>query len=180
MPGHIPKALDKFQHEAPTFSQHCPHQWNRLIYIKKVHYAKLSNTSPCLDVKGTKRIQSIVGTFLYYSRAIDRPALPALNNIGTQQSAPTQATISDNEWIMDFFHTYLNARLRFFARDMQLYIDLNAAYLVTPTAKSCITGYYFFSTDPNPLNYNNAPHNAPILVECGTLKNIICSAAEAE
>eukprot|EP00957_Ditylum_brightwellii_P103203 7866098-Ditylum_brightwellii.AAC.1 len=62
---------------------------------QKVQYAKLSNTSPRLDEKGMKRIQSIVGTFLYYSRAIDEPALPALNNIGMQQSAPTQATIAD-------------------------------------------------------------------------------------
>eukprot|EP00957_Ditylum_brightwellii_P120652 9203456-Ditylum_brightwellii.AAC.1 len=76
---------------------------------QNVQYAKLSNTSPCLDEKGMKQIQSIVGTFLYYNRAINRPALLALNNIGTQQSTPTQATIADIEWIMDFFHTYPNA-----------------------------------------------------------------------
>eukprot|EP00957_Ditylum_brightwellii_P114873 8760369-Ditylum_brightwellii.AAC.1 len=110
-----------------------------------------------------KGMQSIVRTFLYYSRAIDGPALPALNNIGTQQSAPTQATIAYTEWIMDFFHTHPNARLHFFAGDMQLCIDSDAAYLVMPTAKSRIAGYFFLSADPNPLNYNNAPHNAPIL-----------------
>eukprot|EP00957_Ditylum_brightwellii_P115020 8773230-Ditylum_brightwellii.AAC.1 len=82
-----------------------------------------------------KRIQSIVGTFLYYSRAIDGPALPALNNIGMQQSAPTQAMIADTEWIMDFFHVYSNAY---------------AAYLVMPAVKSRIASYFFLSTDPNP------------------------------
>eukprot|EP00957_Ditylum_brightwellii_P048073 3650150-Ditylum_brightwellii.AAC.1 len=35
MPGYIPKALDKFQHPAPTFPQHCPHQWNRPVYGRK-------------------------------------------------------------------------------------------------------------------------------------------------
>eukprot|EP00957_Ditylum_brightwellii_P134865 10282321-Ditylum_brightwellii.AAC.1 len=65
------------------------------------------------------------------------------------------------EWIMDFFHTYPNARLSFFAGDMQLRVDSDAAYLVMPAAKSRIAGYFFLSTDPNPLNYNNAPYNAP-------------------
>eukprot|EP00957_Ditylum_brightwellii_P210636 15365206-Ditylum_brightwellii.AAC.1 len=118
MSSYIPKALDKFQHKAPIYLQHCPYQWNRPIYGKKVQYAKLSNTSPYLDAKETKQLQSIVGTFLYYSRAIDGPALPALNDINTQQSTPTQATITDTKWIMDFFHTYPNTWLHFFARDM--------------------------------------------------------------
>eukprot|EP00957_Ditylum_brightwellii_P184486 14051966-Ditylum_brightwellii.AAC.1 len=95
MPGYIPKALDKFEHEASTFLQHCPRQWNRPIYGKKVQYVKPSDTSPCLDAKGMKQIQSIVKTFLYYFRVIDGPALPALNNNITQQSAPTQTTIAD-------------------------------------------------------------------------------------
>eukprot|EP00957_Ditylum_brightwellii_P122416 9334268-Ditylum_brightwellii.AAC.1 len=63
---------------------------------------------------------------------------------------------------------------------MQLQVDSDAVYLVMPAAKSCIAGYFFLSADPNPLNYNNAPHNAPILVECCTLKNVVCSVAEAE
>eukprot|EP00957_Ditylum_brightwellii_P186957 14238067-Ditylum_brightwellii.AAC.1 len=97
-----------------------------------------------------KQIQSIVGTFLYYSRAIDRPVLPALNDISTQQSALTQATIADTEWIMDFFHTYHNVCLCFFVGDMQLRIDSDAAYLVMSAAKSFIVGYFFLSADPNP------------------------------
>eukprot|EP00957_Ditylum_brightwellii_P152258 11591844-Ditylum_brightwellii.AAC.1 len=112
-----------------------------------------------------KQMQPIVGSFLHYSRAIDGPALPALNNIGTQQSAPNQAMIADTEWIMDFFHTYLNARLCFFAKDMQLRVNSDAAYLVMPAAKSRIAGYFFLSVDLDPFNYNIAPHNVPILVE---------------
>eukprot|EP00957_Ditylum_brightwellii_P174391 13278000-Ditylum_brightwellii.AAC.1 len=80
---------------------------------QKVQYTKLSDASPCPDAKGTK--------------AIDGPALPALNAIGMQQSTPTQATIADTEWIMNFFHTYPNAHLQFFAGDMQLRIDSDAA-----------------------------------------------------
>eukprot|EP00957_Ditylum_brightwellii_P143388 10923505-Ditylum_brightwellii.AAC.1 len=97
-----------------------------------------------------------------------------------QQSAPIQAIIADTEWIMDFFHTYPNAHLHFFAGNVQLRVDSDAAYLVMPTAKSSIAGYFFLSVDPNPLNYNNSPHYAPTLVEYCALKNVVCSAAEAE
>eukprot|EP00957_Ditylum_brightwellii_P020514 1546689-Ditylum_brightwellii.AAC.1 len=84
------------------------------------------------------QIQSIIGTSLYYSNAIDGPALLALNNIDMQQSAPTQATIVDAKWIMDFFHTYPNAVLSFFTGSMQLRVDSDAAYLVVPAVKSHI------------------------------------------
>eukprot|EP00957_Ditylum_brightwellii_P031168 2362140-Ditylum_brightwellii.AAC.1 len=49
-----------------------------------------------------------------------------------------------------------------------------------PGAKSCIAGYFYLVADPNHLNYNKAPHNAPILVECQAIKNVVCTLAEAE
>eukprot|EP00957_Ditylum_brightwellii_P021721 1638614-Ditylum_brightwellii.AAC.1 len=55
--------------------------------------------------------------------------------------------------------------------------DYNAAYLVMPGTKSCIAGYFNLAADPNPLDYNKAPHNALILVDFCALKNIVCSAA---
>eukprot|EP00957_Ditylum_brightwellii_P129460 9875436-Ditylum_brightwellii.AAC.2 len=61
----------------------------------KIQYAKAPGISICLDTKGQRLIQSIVGTFLYYARAINGIALPALNDIGTQQSKPTKNTIKD-------------------------------------------------------------------------------------
>eukprot|EP00957_Ditylum_brightwellii_P020335 1534363-Ditylum_brightwellii.AAC.1 len=102
MPGYILKALEKFQHPVPKFPQHCPHQWNRPVYYMKVQYATAHDNLSSLDAKGTKRIQSIMGTFLYYSRALEGPALLALNDIGTQQSTPTKLTINDANWMMDF------------------------------------------------------------------------------
>eukprot|EP00957_Ditylum_brightwellii_P131655 10040715-Ditylum_brightwellii.AAC.1 len=98
--------------------------------------------SPPLDANGTKQIQTIVGTFLYYSRALECPTLLALNNISTQQSAPTKLIIDDVNWMVDFFHTYPNAKLRFFAGDMQLRVNPNTAYLAMPGATNRIVGYF--------------------------------------
>ncbi len=46
--------------------------------------------SPLLDEAGKKRVQQIVGSFLYYARAVDPTILMALSEISSQQSAPTE------------------------------------------------------------------------------------------
>eukprot|EP00957_Ditylum_brightwellii_P091745 6985315-Ditylum_brightwellii.AAC.2 len=85
-------------------------------------------------------MQSIIGTLLYYARAIDGIALSALNDIRTQQSKPTKNTVKGMNWLMDYFHIYPNVRLRFFASNMQLHVDSNAVYLVMPGTKSHFAG----------------------------------------
>eukprot|EP00957_Ditylum_brightwellii_P125275 9549012-Ditylum_brightwellii.AAC.1 len=81
---------------------------------------------------------------------------------------------------MDYFHTYPNARLRFFTSNMQLQVDSKAVYLVMPGAKKCFAGYFYLASHPHPLSYSGLPHNSPILVECRAPNNVVCSAAEAE
>ena len=63
---------------------------------------------------------------------------------------------------------------------MQLSIDSDAAYLVVLGAKSRYAGQYYLQSHPYQLNYNNAPRNAAIHTKCKVLKNIVCSAVEAE
>eukprot|EP00957_Ditylum_brightwellii_P121818 9289744-Ditylum_brightwellii.AAC.1 len=81
---------------------------------------------------------------------------------------------------MDYLATYPNAVLRFFAGNMQLPVDSNAAYLVVNGAKRRIAGYFYCASNPHALNYNKTLHNAPILIECRTFKHVVCSVAEAE
>eukprot|EP00957_Ditylum_brightwellii_P093196 7096372-Ditylum_brightwellii.AAC.1 len=82
--------------------------------------------------------------------------------------------------LMDYLATYPNTVLHFFAGNMQLYVDSDAAYLVVNCAKSRIAGYFYCTSNPHALNYNKTPHNAPILIERRTLKHVVCSAEEAE
>jgi len=63
---------------------------------------------------------------------------------------------------------------------MRLATGSDAAYLVIPGAKSRYASHFYLESLPHPLNYNRAPNNAPILTECRALKNVVCSAAEAE
>eukprot|EP00957_Ditylum_brightwellii_P123901 9444600-Ditylum_brightwellii.AAC.1 len=76
------------------------------------------------------KTQAIVGTFLYYGRAIDGTILPTINKISADQSKPTINTAKQSPMLMDYLATYPNAVLRFFAGNMQLHVDSDAAYLV--------------------------------------------------
>ena len=105
----------------------------------------------------------------------------ALNEIASVQADPTKHTIKKCSPLMDYAATYPSAKLRFFASDMILYVDSDAAYLVQPNARSRIAGYYILSTYPPPPPTIPTPApNAPILVECKTLRSVVASAAEAE
>ena len=64
---------------------------------------------------------------------------------------------------------------------MTLHVDSDVAYLVMPQARSRIAGYYYLSDNPNNFPRKKIPSpNAPILVECKTLRHVVASAAEAE
>ena len=105
----------------------------------------------------------------------------ASNKIASVQAKPTQHTIKKCSCLMDYAATYPCAKLRYFASNMILYVNSDAVYLVQPNAKSRNAGYYILSTYPPPSPTISTPApNAPILVECKTLRSVVASAAEAE
>ena len=81
--------------------------------------------------------------------------------------------------LMNYAHTYPDAKIRYHASDMCLHIDSDAAYLVLPKARSRGAGHFYLSDRTSPSNNKPTP-NGPILTECFTLRNVMASAAEAE
>ena len=181
MPGYIKKLLHKLQHVTRKQPQYAPHQWTLPAYGKKRQFAKVAPQLPTLNKKETKRVQMIVGSLLYYSRAVDPTLLPAINEIAAVQSKPTSDTIKRCQMVLDYVATYPNTIQRFFRSDMILHVDSDAAYLVQPGAKSRVAGSYILSSKPKSYSQTITRHsNAPILVECRTLRHVVASAAEAE
>ena len=180
MPNYVAKKLKKFQHNKPARPQYAPHKWSKPVYGRKLQYTPPPDTSDFLDKKGITRIQSINGSFLYYGRAVDPTILTALNEIATQQSKPTITTEQKAQMLMDYLATYPNAKLRFYAGDMKLHVETDAAYLVLPNVRSRVAGHFYLSAFPTPNKKYPGNSNAPILTECYTLKNVVSSAAEAE
>ena len=140
MPGYILKVLHKLQHPTPSRPQYSPHQWNRPIYGKTRQFAPLPDESSRLDKSGIKRVQTVVGCVLYYTRGIDNTMLTALNEIGTEQAKATTTTNDKTNHLLDYCCTYTDSKIRYYASDMVLWVDSDAAYLVLPGAKSRIAG----------------------------------------
>ena len=92
MPGYIDRVLHRFQHPKPPKPQYAPHTWTAPVYGQSTQYAREPDQSPPLDSIGIKYVQSVVGSLLYYSRAVDPTMLPALNEIATFQANPTENT----------------------------------------------------------------------------------------
>ena len=55
---------------------------------RRVHLALTEDKSATLSSTETKSIQSIVGSFLYYTRAVDNTVHTALNYIAFSQASP--------------------------------------------------------------------------------------------
>ena len=64
---------------------------------------------------------------------------------------------------MDYLATYPNAYIRYYASDMVLNIDSDAAYLVAPKARSRVAGYYHLTN--NPSTTKNPHLNGAIHIE---------------
>ena len=145
MPRSVPKALHKFQHPPPRKPQYAPHAWIPPTYGQKVQHALPPDDLPILDKKGTKRVQSVTGTFGYHTRAIDPTMIVSVNEIASQQSAPTIKTVQKCDMLLDYAHTYPNPKIRYHTSDMCLYTDSDAAYLVQPNARSRVAGHLYLS-----------------------------------
>ena len=181
MPGYIEKLLARLKYKLPPHPTTTPFKIPRPTYGKQTQMAKPPDTSTKLSPKDTTRVQAIVGSILYYARAIEHPALPALNELGHEQNKPTITTNEKLHHLLHYVASFPDATLRIFASDMVLHVDSDAAYLVLPGAKIRIAGYYHLSNKcpPSPA-IPNVPMNAPILIICKTIKRVVASAAEAE
>ena len=158
-----------------------PHTYNTPAYGSKTQFVPLPDSSSLLPPPRKRRIQAVVGSLLYYARAIDGSILPALNEISATQANPTIATEKKIDHLLSFVQHHKNTKNRFYASDMCLHIDSDAAYLVMPGARSRFAGYHYLSKYPQlPLASPSIPLNGAVLIECRTIRHVVASAAEAE
>ena len=176
MNGYIKEVLIRFGHPQPTSPQHSPHRHRPIVYGAKAQYEPTDiDTSPPLPEAGIKRVQGIVGSLLYYARAVDPKLLCTLSAIGSQQAAATQNTTTSVNQLLDHVATYPNDGTTYTASDMILAAHSDAGYLNETKSRSRAGAHIFLS--------NNAPipqSNGPVLSIAAILKSVYGSAAEAE
>jgi len=178
MPGYIEKLLARFEHKQPTKPQHSPHAAPPQSFGQTAQNPVEHDTLPILPPPRIKRIQQIVGTIMYYARAVDLTTLVALSSIASEQSVATKAMEQCITQLLNYLYTHKDATLQYVASNMVLNIHSDASYLSKPKARSRLGGLFFLGSlpqDGKPLQLNG-----PILTIASICKFVVASAAESE
>ena len=144
------------------------------------------DTSPLLPPERKTRIQQIIGTLLYYGRAVDSTILPCLGSLGSAQATPTEKIDAIVDHLLNYLATHPDATVRYHASGMILHVHSDASYLSKANARSRAGGYVFLSdayanpNTPPPTDSPLPPSNGAVHVLSTILKNVMASASEAE
>ena len=109
---------------------------------------------------------------------MDGTLMVTLNELSSAQSNGTQVTMQSTKKLMEYSHTHGDAKVRYFASQMQLHTLIYSSYLSVSKSRSRVGGHFFFSDKFNPTSQTK--HNGAILVVVAILKNVMASVVEAE
>jgi hypothetical protein len=174
MPNYIPKALFKFQHLAPNLHQHQQYKHSPIQYGSQVQRVDI-NTSCPLSPDAIKHVQDIIGTLLYYGRAVDPMLLTDLSSIATCQANGTTALAESCQQLLDYFATHPNAGIHYKACAMILAVHTKASYLSEQNGTSRASAH-FYLTNHEDKEFNNGA----ILTLSSIIKHIMSSAFKAK
>jgi len=117
MSGYIVKQLQKYNHDTPTRPQHCPYSPQPKQFGSEAQQPIPKDTSPPLFPDIIKHIQRVIGSILYYARAVDLTVLMALSTIASEQAHDTKNTMPKTKQLLDYLATHSEATVRFHASD---------------------------------------------------------------
>ena len=124
------KTLQTYLDKRPKRPQHAPHAWTAPSYGSKVQLTPPADNSEQLDAGGLARIQRIIGTLLFYGRAINSTLVVALGTLSATQSKGTAATAQAITQLLNYCATHPDTTIWFIASKMHLHIHSNASYLL--------------------------------------------------
>jgi hypothetical protein len=102
---------------------------NQPQYGVKVQMTEPADASPLLDEIGIKELMAIVGSLLYYGRALDNTLLTALTDLSSAQAKGTEATNATARKLLDYCATHPDAEIRYHGSQMALKMHSDASYL---------------------------------------------------
>jgi hypothetical protein len=111
MPGYVEKALQEFQHAAPTKAEHQLHRNNEPQYRVKLQLTDPIDTTAPLTESSNALLQKITGKFLYYACAVDPTMLVTLSALASQQTKGTERTMDNAIKFLNYCATHRNATI---------------------------------------------------------------------
>ncbi len=178
MLGYIIKQLQNYTHAIPAKPQHCPYTPQSWQYGSKVQRPLPIDTSPPLADANIKHIQWVIGSTLYYARAMDLAVLMALSTIASEQAHGTGNMMQKTKQLLNYLATHSDATVWFHTSDMILIIHSDASYLSAANAHSQAWWHFFMGWKPNPTQPIKL--NGAFFTLCAILRFVVASAAEAE
>ena len=161
MPGYVCRQLLKYKHVTLSCPQHCPYSPEPKKYGSTAQAPLPIDTSQPLGEKEIKAVQKIVGSILYYARAVDMTVLMALSTIASEQTKGTKQTMEKALQVLNYLATHPNATIPFRATDMVMNIHSDVSYLLAPNSRSRACGHFFLGwrpVDGEPICLNGAFH----------------------
>ena len=156
-------------------SQNNPYPTTAKQYGVKVQLTDPINRSAPLLLLEVKCLQQIIGTFLFYGRAIDPTILMALSELSSNQATATEATQRTCHQFLDYCASHPNGSIRYHASDMILKVHRNSSYLNAVRTCSRQGGHFYIT---NIMDHNIL--NGTILNLTAIMKMVLSSSAEAE
>ena len=175
MPGYVQQALHKFQHPPSNKPQDSPYPAMVKQYGVQVQLTDPIDTSARLPAHEIKRLQQIIGTFLFYSRAIDPTLLTALSELSSAQATATEATKCACQQFLDYCASHPDGSICYHASDMILKLHSDSSYLNAVRARSRQGGHFYLGNKSEPDILNGAVLNLAAI-----MKMVLSSAVEAE
>ena len=120
MDGYIQQLRQKYAHPNPNKPQLSPHAHRPIDYGENPQMATPEDTRKPLDTKGIKRVQGIVGSLKYVTRAVNNKLLVALSTIGTHKVTATANKNTTITQLLDYIATYPDYGILFRAIGMVL------------------------------------------------------------
>jgi hypothetical protein len=120
----------------------------------------------------------MLGSILYYARAVNMIVLMALSSIVMEQTKATDRTLERCIQLLDYLASNNPAKVRFHASDMIMNIHSNASYLSAPGSQNHTCRHFFMGSilkDNKPIVLNGAFHTSTT-----AMRFFVASAAEAE
>ena len=133
------------------------------------------DSSALLSPAQKLEIQGVVGTVLYYARAIDPTLLPVANEIASRQANPTLQVLHATNRLLSYCTAHRNNGLTYHACDMALHIHVDASYLSRSHARSVVGAIFFLGNRLQPTRTNGTIHAISSIIPC-----VVASAAESE
>ncbi len=175
MPGYISLLLLKYKHPHPTKPRLSPYKCLHIAYSSKLHITPDPDASELLDANCKRCVQEIVGSLLYYARAVNNKLLIALSAIPARQAKATIATEQAVNLLLDYVATYPNDGIVYCASNMILCAHADAGYLNKTNSCSRAGAHIYLSeNDPFPR------FNGAILSIAQIIKFVMASATKSE